>query len=180
MICCFGYRSLKHSSRKSWIMALKCWRIGVQHFPSTAPLRSVTPKCLSGPSPHAINAMKLMKTDWLCLQSLECSGAPKARMLSADLRLTFDPCMHYTALQFQSVGWRLNYQAGLDLLRFSHSHISGQQDRRGLSPTLTNSHRSESTPKTHGDMYPAAADQLRHIGVSGHGSPCQVEQREVS
>ena len=80
------------------------------------------PECytqvLSGPSPHAINAMKLMKTDWLCLQSLECSGAPKARMLSADLRLTFDPCMHYTALQFQSVGWRLNYQAGLDLLRF--------------------------------------------------------------
>ena len=39
-------------------------------------------------------------------------------MLSADLELTFDPCMRYTALQFQSVGWRVNYQVGRDLLRF--------------------------------------------------------------
>ena len=31
-------------------------------------------KVLSAPGPDSINAMKLMKADWLCLQGVECSG----------------------------------------------------------------------------------------------------------
>ena len=58
MICCFGSRSLKHSSRKSWIMALKMLANRCATFSKYGSPPECYTQVLSGPSPHAINAMK--------------------------------------------------------------------------------------------------------------------------
>ena len=138
-------------------------------------------KVLSAPGPDSINAMKLMKADWLCLQGVECSGVPKASMLAADLRLTFDPCVRYTALQFQSHGWRVSYQAGRDLLQFLTATFPESKIVEACHQLLRTATGPKANQKLSGTCVQctAAADKLRHTGVSGHGSPCQIDQRQI-
>ena len=113
-------------------------------------------KVLSDPVPDSINAMKLMKADWLCLQGVECSGVPKASVLAADLRLTFDPCMRYTALQFQSHGWRVTYQEGRDLLQFLTATFPDSKIVEDCHQLL----RTATGPKAHQKLAGTCVQQL--------------------